>query len=185
MRDIDKTHFALDIETLGTGPNSVILSIGCAAFKPLEYEVTNVFYQNVSLDSAMRYGRVDAPTLLWWMSDDQQAARNHLFKNEVDLPEALEGLKEFTLSNAWGDISAVWGNGSAFDCVILEQAFAAANIECPWKFWAQRGLRTLKALCPQDTIWAKPAIPHHAGHDAAAQAHQVQQGYALLAKPAV
>lgn len=185
MRDTDKTHFALDIETLGTGPNSVILSIGCAAFKPLEYEVTNVFYQNVSLDSAMRYGRVDAPTLLWWASDDQQAARNHLFKNAVDLPEALEGLKEFITLHSDDAIGGVWGNGSAFDCVILEQAFAAANIVCPWIFWAQRDLRTLKALCPQDTIWAKPVIPHHAGHDAAAQARQAQQGYALLAKPAV
>ena len=67
------SNLMLDIETLGTGPNSVILSIGAVEFD--ETGVISKFYEAIDPESCTDWGlQIDARTVLWWM-DQNDAAR--------------------------------------------------------------------------------------------------------------
>ena len=60
----------VDIETLGTGPTSVVLSIG--VFSP-----QFTFHEYVDIDSQLTYGaQVNADTILWWMKQRRKHGSN-------------------------------------------------------------------------------------------------------------
>ena len=57
----------VDIETLGTGPTSVVLSIGV-------FSQQFTFHEYVDIDSQLTYGaQVNADTILWWMKQREGA----------------------------------------------------------------------------------------------------------------
>lgn len=182
MKDLHSLHISIDLETFGTASNAAIVALGACAFRLGRADKGMVrFYNTVELESALRHGAIDASTLKWWMADEQTAARHHLFSTSSDdLRNVLEGFRDWIWMQTPYENLCIWGNGSSFDCVILENAMKAVGVEIPWKFWEHRDLRTLKALCPTDTVWPKPELAHHAGFDAVAQARQIQQAYALL-----
>ena len=70
-------HVMIDLETLGTKADSVIISIGAVKFDlDSEQMDDNGFYASVSIDSNLERGRkIDEDTLLWWLqqSTDAQA----------------------------------------------------------------------------------------------------------------
>ena len=80
----DATHVSIDIETLGTAPGSVILTIGAVAFNrhgliPERNGILGTFYQRIDLDYSLRAGlTVDASTLRWWFSQPQ-ATQDEVF----------------------------------------------------------------------------------------------------------
>jgi len=66
----------------------------------------------------------------------------------------------------------VWGNGAAFDNVILASAYRQANITQPWLFWNDRCYRTVKALSPAVTM-QRNGTHHNALDDAESQARHL------------
>jgi len=171
------THVMIDLETMGTGNKAAILSIGAAKFS-LEDGITDTFHVGVELASNKLLGmEIDAGTVMWWLDPDREEARKaYLALEKVDLIEALYGFTEWFRSNGdeivAADIKGVWGNGATFDNVILRNAYAGANLECPWPFWLDRCFRTMKAqwtgYLPQrkgthhaaldDAIWQAEAL---------------------------
>lgn len=88
MKDI-----MVDIETLGTKPGCVILSIGAVQFNPFSDELGQEFYNNINADDAERKGFFkDARTVDWW-SKQSPESRAHLLPNQLPIEEAL---KNFT-----------------------------------------------------------------------------------------
>ena len=67
----------------------------------------------------------------------------------------------------------VWGNGATFDNVILSNAYKAAGMEQPWKFWDDRCYRTVKGLLPDIKI-ERLGTHHNAVYDAMSQARHLQ-----------
>ncbi|POO54357.1 hypothetical protein CPJ18_02345 [Agrobacterium rosae] len=58
----------IDIETLGTAPGSVILSVGAVTFNAETGEFGEGFYAAVEPQSAVDMGlTIDVSTLKWWM----------------------------------------------------------------------------------------------------------------------
>lgn len=166
----------IDLETLGTGTNSVILSIGAVKF---DREITDTFYVNVDAASCQRYGlTIEADTVMWWLGSEREQARNDLFKDERhDLYDALDGFAQW-----FGPESMpVWGNGASFDNVLLRNAFSKTNISCPWKFWHDRCYRTMKNLMPGVEV-ARLGTHHNAFEDAVYQTNhllRIQEALAL------
>lgn len=153
------THVMIDIETLGTGNDAVILSIGACKFTDLD--IIDSFHVGIFPESCQQYGlTIDASTVMWWMQPDRDEARKQLLAlNKVDLYEALSGFVDW-----YGDVSLpTYGNGASFDNVLLRNAFKVANIQCPWKFWDDRCYRTMKNLNPAITHPRKGT--HHDAHD--------------------
>lgn len=157
----------IDIETLGTMANSVILSIGAVRFD--ESGLGEEFYTNVDIDSCLERGlAVEGRTILWWMGQSD-AARAALGYNEQSLPSALLGL-----ANAfdWRD-ALVWCNGLSFDLPILDSAYRACGMRPPWAYYNGRDYRTVKYELPREdfkAIEVTPNIGHNALEDAKAQA---------------
>lgn len=148
-------HFMLDLETLGTSPGCVILSIGLIAFDPQADNVAHVFcdngYQTVisqeSCADAMLHR--DADTVAWW--DKQSSAARDVIAASLDplrsvsLTEGLGGMVEYVAENVSPRNARIWGNGADFDNPILNVAARMAGVKLPWQ-WGGRCYRTIKNL---------------------------------------
>jgi len=138
-------HVMVDLETLGTSSHAAILSIGAAAFDPWGKGVLDTFVMGVTLDSALKYGRVDASTIEWWFSPSRADARLRLATHaQEDLDNVLFGFSEWVRRVADGAQVNLWGNGATFDNVILSNAYAAVGYDRPWSYSGDRCFRTLK-----------------------------------------
>jgi DNA polymerase III epsilon subunit-like protein len=158
----------IDIETLGTAANSVILSIGAVSFDD-EGLLADEFYSNINIDSCLDKGLVvEGRTVVWWMGQSDEA-RATLGTNELSLPVALQQL---TNAFDWRD-TLVWCNGLSFDLPILDSAYRACGMQAPWQYYNGRDYRTIKGELPKEIFRAlevKPTIGHNALADAKAQA---------------
>jgi len=159
MKDI-----MVDLETLGTGANSAIISIGACYFD--EYGIGKTFYMPIDPRDSVQQGlEIDVDTVIWWMQQSDQA-RNVFVNTDraFSLETALREFSEFCQNDA-----RVWGNGAAFDNVILGNAYKALNKEQPWKFWNDRCYRTMKATY-KDVTYTRSGTHHNAVEDAITQA---------------
>lgn len=157
----------LDTETMGNGSNSPIVSIGAVAFDMKG--IHDEFYRVIGLEEAMSTGaEMDPPTVLWWMQQSKDAIQSTFFQNEeaVTTKKALKDLGDFITSN---DAQGVWGNGVAFDNVIISNAARRLGIEPIWPFWLDRCYRTVKSINPEIPV-AEYGTAHNALDDAKKQA---------------
>lgn len=175
---MDGTHIMVDLETLGTGNDALILSIGAVKFTPTE--IVDSFHVGIDPVSAQQAGlKIDAATVMWWFDPERAAAREALLGLErVDLGSALLGFRDW----CGDDDVTLWGNGATFDNVILRGAFAAMRFEYPAKFWNDLCFRTLKRLAP-DVKVEREGTHHDALDDATYQARLWQAIYARLGAP--
>lgn len=128
----------LDLETMGTCGNSAIIAIGAVRF---DTEVTDRFYEVVTLQSSVDVGlKIDPSTVIWWM-DQSDEARGQFKRKGTVLPEAL-----LRFANWVGHGAEVWGNGASFDNSILSNAYLKCGITQPWEFWNDRCYRTIKSM---------------------------------------
>jgi hypothetical protein len=165
-------NIMLDLETLGTTPGSVVLSIGAVAFDKDE-GLGATFYRTISVASSMKAGlTIDASTLLWWSKQDRAAYQEALDKNAEKLEDVLHDFGQWLLHIGEGEYREhkLWGNGADFDLTLLLACYRAVDstFEPPWKFWNHRCYRTLKALYPE--VPAEKRNNHNALDDARNQA---------------
>lgn len=129
----------VDIETLGTEPGAVILSIGAVKFD--QYSLGEEFYLEIDKQSCDDAGLViEADTLDWWL-DQEDDAQEVLAEGGVGLDLALHKFAKF-----YDGCETVWANAPTFDCRHLKAAYEACGMELPWSFRDERCFRTLKAL---------------------------------------
>ena len=163
-----KTRIMLDLETLGNRPGSVIIAVGAARFG--DDKILGTFYENVDAKSCTDIGlRMDTDTVMWWMKQNA-GARKALQAAGAPVATVLARF------SAWvADADAeVWGNGADFDCAVLGEAYAAAGIPRPWKYYNSRCYRTLKSLA-RDIKPEKEGTRHNALDDAITQAKHAMQ----------
>lgn len=161
-------NIMIDIETLGTSSNSVILSIGAVEFDNenlgAEFEIF------IDPESCTDHGLViDASTVMWWMVQSDEARGELLKRKGVTLDEAILQLHQ---AFDWKG-KQVWCNGADFDFPIIASACKAVGILEPWQYWSKMDYRTLKNLLPKKTygeLKVDATVKHSALADAKAQA---------------
>ena len=137
-------HAMIDLETLGTRPGSVILSIGAVKFDDSSDAPFSEFSTNISAESCVAVGlTIDASTVLWWMKQSDEARKAITDRESQPLAMVLSSFK-FWLRV----VDCVWGNGAAFDNALLRSAYEAVGLACPWSYRSDRCYRTLKAQYP-------------------------------------
>ena len=169
------THAMIDIETLGTMPNSVILSVGAVKFDPFKSdEPFDGRHWKIDVDAQTSKGRfVDDSTLQWWAKQDQEI-QDRAFSDHGRIP--VEPFMQEL--NAWLTGSEqIWCQGPQFDMVILEDFFRDFGHHMNWFYWQVRDCRTLFKMMPQDPRKAIQENLHDAQADAHWQAVCVQQFY--------
>jgi exodeoxyribonuclease VIII len=159
----------LDLETLGTGNNAVIISIGAVLFDK-DGVANETFYLRVNPQSCVDVGmEMSTSTVMWWMKQSDEA------RAEFDKPSYTIGavLQDFS---AWIDANSdnfkdrkIWGNGATFDNVILDNAYRKCKLEKPWPYWGDTCYRTLKNLFPEVKM-ERTGTFHNALDDARSQA---------------
>ena len=143
------THLMVDLETMGSGPDAPIVSIGAVYFDPSTGNTGAEFYQVVSLESSMTFGmKPDASTIQWWLKQSSEARSAILVDEAMGLRETLELLADFIAENATNGSHTVqlWGNGCSFDNVILRRAYALTETPFAVPFWNDRDVRTMVEL---------------------------------------
>lgn len=185
----NRVHVMVDIETLDNSKTSVITQIGAVAFRPGDTPGTFLreFVQWVSIASCMEAGlTVSGDTIQWWFDQDIAAIR-HVFQKDKQIPlkEAMNRFREFYHTQP--QAKALWGHGSTFDNVIIDNAYRALGTQCPADFRSARDTRTLFDLVDGGDWSSKDGIdmnsygPKHDGlADAKRQAVVVQRAVRTL-----
>ncbi|EKQ7208806.1 3'-5' exoribonuclease [Citrobacter freundii] len=173
------THLMVDLETMGSGPDAPIVSIGAVYFDPSTGNTGAEFYQVVSLESSMSFGmKPDASTIQWWLKQSSEARSAILVDEAMGLRETLELLADFIAENAANGSHTVqlWGNGCSFDNVILRRAYALTETPFAVPFWNDRDVRTMVELGKSVGINPRFDIPFEGDmHNALSDArHQVK-----------
>lgn len=158
----------IDLETLATTPDALILSIGAVFFdRDQPGKLGEEFYQRIMVDQ--KHGRICGETLSWWM--ERRAAWPA--GDAVHLVHALSNFVRFV-----GDPARlrIWGHGADFDPPILHSAYLACGMDRPWGKGQVRDTRTLFDLAgfKWSTEGPREGV-HHALEDAKAAARAVQE----------
>ena len=182
-------HIMVDLETWSTAPNATVISIGAVAFDPTHHGIIDAFHVGIDPKllgtAAGALFHIDPSTIDWWMDADRAAARAAwLAMEKLDLPTALYGFTDWYFGHVAGEKLPegegipIWGNGAAFDNVILRRSYELMNMSCPWKFWDDRCYRTLKSVSstrrPKVNFEEHGGVAHTALADATAQALHLQ-----------
>lgn len=181
MSNNQMRHYALDLETLGKGPTATIIGIGAVPFDidtGVVYPDEDSFYTAVDPSTCMKFGLLpDGDTIMWWLRQSDEARL--AVQDGTGIQQACIALAEFMAPEDYDGNVSVWGNGAAFDNVILASAFRETGIAQPWTYkhdMCGRTLRALRDLVGVDLTYGAPesdAVAHHALHDARWLAGQV------------
>lgn len=174
-------HIMVDLETLGTTADAVILSIGAVKFDLESNKIDDAgFYASISVESNLDYQRrVSEDTLLWWFK--QPAAAQQVFHEpKVALPAALADYSDWVGTDDY----TMWSNGADFDLPMLAHAFVQQQMTVPWKYRNSRCFRTYKNLPGAKNIRVADAgVKHNALSDAVTQVKTLQAIHAALFNP--
>lgn len=140
------TSISLDIETLGTRPGSVILSIGAVPFSRdgvLEQEGIHLV---LPVDEQLAAGAtIDPSTLLWWLDRGAAGDLANLLRASADSPDLLNCLIRLRQYLAQWEARHIWANSPSFDLVLLENLMHRVGFQIPWNYYDHRDVRTLLA----------------------------------------
>lgn len=166
-------HVMLDLETLGTKTDSVILSIGAVKFDLDSDRIDDAaFYASVSIDSNLAAGRgVDESTLLWWLQQSKEA-QAVFFEPKQSLEVAVGSFADWFCEG--NDAKFIWSKGADFDIPMVANALRAFGYETPWEFYNARCVRTYSKLPSARDVVVPNPLKHNALQDAIAQVKLVQ-----------
>jgi exodeoxyribonuclease VIII len=132
----------LDLETLSTRPNAVILSMGAVKFDPfsLRIDVDEGINVRVDVDEQTALGRhVQQETIDWWATQPQEVQEEAFAEHQrISLTELVKLLNKFLVG-----ADNIWCQGPVFDIAILEDLYRQLGIPTPWQYWQIRDSRTL------------------------------------------
>ena len=167
----------LDLETLGTRPGCVILTLGAVKFDPYSLKEPGPgIYFRVDVDEQTALGReVQEDTLNWWISQANDIREEALGETErVSLDTLYRDLNRFLVG-----ANNIWAQGPLFDFAILENLYRQMGWPTPWQYWQIRDSRTLFGVHGDPRIKGKAGL-HNALEDCVSQATAVQQVYNKL-----
>lgn len=167
---------SFDLETLGIGPQALILSIGAVRFDRKTGELGPEFYRLIELNDLGASGVIDASTVVWWMQQNAQAQAD-IFGDGLERHSLPEALKDFRLFCEGADL--YWQRGDK-DAEWLANAYTRCGVEAPWKYWQMRDQRTVAAEFTHLIEKAPRGTAHNALADAKAQAVELINIFCVL-----
>lgn len=148
-------HVMIDLETMGTTPDSAILSFGAAQFDFRTGEIGHTIYRVIDLESALKYGfKINAGTVYWWLQQTEPA-RQALIQddNRENIVVAMSSLRNFLHGLGNPQHIKIWGNGPSFDNAMIRYTYEVVKGEAfPIPYWNDRCVRTIKGFYPNQ-LW--------------------------------
>lgn len=162
----------VDLETLGTEPSSIILSIGAITWVD---EGFDTFYQEIS-PNHQGNRTIDIDTIKWWMNQPIKPP----MEGETLLHNALEIFNEWL--KGFGQKIILWANGTDFDISMLHHAMNEHGMAPVWAYNDVRDYRTMRKIFPTITTFGFTGERHNALDDAMNQLthlHKIMKAIAL------
>ena len=165
-------HIMIDIETLSTAPNALVLSVGMVLF-----DETNIFdevYIKNRISTAT--GDVSKDTAIWWMSQNDEARKaiTEHQKGVIEMPE-YNLVMEIRDLLCTCSVKTIWSQGN-FDQNIIENLMLRNGVDkmqLP-EYYKWRDLRTVRKLLHiKNEVRAR--VVHNALEDATAQVKTLQE----------
>lgn len=191
-------HIMLDIETLATSQDAVVISVGAVAFDPESEDLGETFYVELSddLESQQKNGRtINEDTVRWWMTQSLDARRIFAKKGEdeqvfgeIDVScrhttlQFMQMFRDFVERNG-ANKAQIWGNGSDFDNVIIGSLYEDFGVTKPWSYGKNRCYRTMKRMFGEDVPIVRFGVHHNGLDDAITQAKHLQEIVKCLKQP--
>lgn len=172
------TAVMLDLETLGTRPDCVILTLGAVKFDPFnpDREPGPGIYLRMDIEEQLSLGRtVDDSTIDWWAQQDSRV-RTEAWQ---DQDRSSVGMLKKELNRFLVGVDDIWCQGPVFDIAILEDLYRSQNWGFPWYFWQIRDSRTLFKVANYRLESSRDQA-HNALIDCVYQAEAVQKIYKKL-----
>lgn len=171
-------HVMIDIETLGSDVDSLVLSLGGVRFDPYAENNDNMYkmdgiaqpvYYNLNIEEQVATRSINKDTVAWWDTMTPQV-REAAFDqtNAVEVEDFLRQLSEWCEG-----ASFYWSQGS-FDYVILEDLYKQYNMNPPWHFAEIMDARTISRTMTFDYRKSVDFDLHNALDDAVVQSLCVQ-----------
>ena len=161
----------LDIETLATSPDAVVLTFGAIKFDPFNpsIQMSDGIYFRINVDEQIDLGRrVDEGTVAWWGTQSAEVREEALGETDrVSLEDFTKALNKFVVG-----ATRIWAQGPVFDIVILENLYRQIGKPAPWQYYSIRDSRTLLKALGDDRKGG--TLLHNALADAVSQAEAVQ-----------
>ena len=161
----------LDIETLATSPDAVVLTFGAIKFDPFNpsIQMSDGIYFRINVDEQIDLGRrVDEGTVAWWGTQSAEVREEALGETDrASLEDFTKALNKFVVG-----ATRIWAQGPVFDIVILENLYRQIGKPAPWQYYAIRDSRTLLKALGDDRKGG--TLLHNALADAVSQAEAVQ-----------
>jgi len=164
----------LDIETLGSAPDSVILTIAACAFDPFSGTIYDKHAMYRRIDTECQDDRsIDDLTVEWWAKQSLEAQEEAFGEHDrIPLEDALQ-----ELSNLIWKSNITWANGISFDITILENAFKSYGMRLPWQYYNVLDARTVYRMNPDHE---RLGNSHHAFEDVILQISLLQRTFKKL-----
>ena len=159
----------LDLETLATSPDCVVLTFGAVKFDPFTDTIDKGMYIRLDVDEQIALGRrVDEGTLEWWGRQNDTVREEALGEDgRISIDEFTSQLNQFIVG-----ANRIWAQGPVFDIVILENLYRQIGKPAPWPYYTIRDSRTLLKALGDDREGG--ANLHNALADCVSQAEAVQ-----------
>lgn len=174
----NNTHVMVDLETLGTKPGCMLLSIGAVRFDPKgdpndPNTISGEFYHNIKLDEQHAGGlTMSHQTVGWWLKQSDKA-RAMLLYDKIPLGETMRNFEGYFIEE---NSQAIWSHGMNFDIPIIDHCMELCGIKPPWGWTRIRDTRTIFDMADSWPDRSK-GIYHYALDDAFNQARAVQMAY--------
>ena len=147
-------NLMIDLETLGTKADAIILSLSAVAFDMDTGKTGDTFHVTFDIDDCVKHGlKLESSTLKWWFNQTEDA-RRIAFTEEKKLYDGMRDFCQWYFLNFGGSDPLIWGNGPKFDLGKIEYSMDKVGLELPWKHWAERCYRT--AVDVLDKNWQIP-----------------------------
>lgn len=167
-------NLMIDLETLGTDVDAVVISIGACFFDPKTKEIGAKFNMNLNVEDQMTTRSITASTLKWWMCQ-ADAAKTVFNEESAATSLILKMFVTWVLTNAKPEEVVVWGNGANFDISIIEHILKENKVVVPWLYKNVMDLRTFKKYIANDAKIVRHGVHHNALDDAISQAQFVME----------
>lgn len=181
-------HFMVDIETLSTAVNAMVLSVGAVEFDPITGEIKREFYYELDL-SGQNGRHISASTVQWWFKQCVENQKNidlmvkeNKWKDDVKF--VLIKLGAFISGNDAHYVEraedykkiALWSCDPDFDIAILANLYEEHKLLVPWKYSEPKSVRTVRTLAELHNIGLpKDNASHNALEDCIRQVAEIAE----------
>lgn len=179
-------HFMVDLETLGTAADAVVMSLGVVKIvwhedeedfgRPYEIYGSDKFYRELNIQEQLDKGsKIEAETLRWWTQRVWEHGQSMPIFSLQPVAAIMRDLHAWLVARAGEKRVKLWAKGTDFDIPKLYNLQKMAGLGSPvWGYNDVLDYRTISKLYPDIRYpIARADISHNALHDALMQSHHL------------